>query len=234
LHVIAQAPYQANLFKARFGRTCDAVIPNFQPVPAADIRKSHPVKVVWLANVKAIKRPALFVELARAFEECRDVEFIMAGRAGPQAEMSAIRQQESRACNFKYLGELSTEDVDRLLSGAHILVSTSEVEGYPNAFIEAWLRRVPVVSLDVDPDGVLDRHGIGIVVDSIAQMFVEVRRLIEQPEVRERMGAAAFEFARENHSLGNLKQLSSMIADLAARRTDKRTSVEAPVARGRV
>ena len=63
--------------------------------------------------------------------------------------------------NLQYLGEVSQDEVNRRLREGHILVNTSRYEGFSNTFVQAWMRRVPVVSLTVDPDNILVRENIG-------------------------------------------------------------------------
>ena len=50
---------------------------------------------------------------------------------------------------------LSQAEVNALLEHTDLLVNTSDYEGFSNTFIQAWMRRVPVVSLRVDPDRLL-------------------------------------------------------------------------------
>ena len=63
---------------------------------------------------------------------------------------------------------------------ARLLVNTSEVEGFPNAYLQSWIRGVPVVSY-VDPDGVIGRNGLGAVVESPLQMRDAILRLLRDP-----------------------------------------------------
>ena len=58
--------------------------------------------------------------------------------------------------------------MNRLLARSHIFVNTSTHEGFPNTFIQSWLREVVVVSLQVDPDQVLERQQVGIAAGSEA------------------------------------------------------------------
>ena len=39
------------------------------------------------------------------------------------------------------------------------------MEGFPNIFIEAWACGVPVLSLHVDPGGVIKKEGLGEIAD---------------------------------------------------------------------
>ena len=40
-------------------------------------------------------------------------------------------------------------------------MNTSEWEGWPNSFIQAGLGRTALLSLDVNPDGIFERFGLG-------------------------------------------------------------------------
>jgi len=64
------------------------------------------------------------------------------------------------------MGKLPFEETLKIFDGATLFVNTSksESEGFPNTYIQAWLRGVPVISFDVDPDGVIAKNGLGKVV----------------------------------------------------------------------
>ena len=53
--IICQAKYQDTLLKANYGRTCDLILPNFHAIPEDTIRKTLPIKIVWVANFKQLK-----------------------------------------------------------------------------------------------------------------------------------------------------------------------------------
>ncbi len=107
---------------------------------------------------------------------------------------------------------LRQEEVNELLSRAHILVNTSVYEGMPNTFIQAWSRQVPVVSLCVDPDRLLADEGLGFCADGSVPALVEhVRRLVTDPALRSAIGERAAQFARAHFSSANLDRLVQLI-----------------------
>ena len=70
-HIITQTHQQAIYLKERYHRMPAAVIPNFHPLPEGEVRKTDPVKVVWVANFKPSKQPELFVRLAGCARQMR-------------------------------------------------------------------------------------------------------------------------------------------------------------------
>ena len=60
-----------------------------------------------------------------------------------------------------YLLSLDNTKVNQLFEKSHILVHTGFVEGFPNTFIQAWMRKMVVLSLQIDPDNVLTSKKIG-------------------------------------------------------------------------
>jgi glycosyltransferase involved in cell wall biosynthesis len=218
--IVVQTRHQAELLQHHYGRTADAIVPNFHPPAAETIDKSGPLSVVWIANLKPWKRPDVFVRLARSLSDRKDTRFIMVGapaaalgKGGWQA--SLIRSIEATP-NLTYLGHMSHAEVNELLARAHIFVNTSTQEGFPNTFIQAWLRDVVVVSLSVDPDQVLAREHAGIAAQSEAGLTEAVRTLLDHPEVRAGFVRRGRDHAAAQHSLQNVQTLAELIRSYAA------------------
>jgi len=216
-YIFGQAKYEADLLLKNYGRTCDLIVGNWHPEPAQPCRKGRRVKVVWIANIKPLKRPEVFVDLAERLRDVKDVEFIMIGRPG---STRCQRRLESRIRNLKgltYLGARSMDEVNRILAESHILVNTSDYEGFPNTFVQAWFREVPVVSLHVDPDDILAKRGLGFHSGSLDMLARDTKRLIENHDLRTRMGKTARAYALENHSLTkNLSRVAEFFEDISA------------------
>jgi glycosyltransferase involved in cell wall biosynthesis len=213
--IVVQTRHQAELLHRHYGRTADAVIPNFHPPASEPIDKSGPLTVVWIANLKFWKRPEVFVRLAGSFKGRDDVRFLMVGApaaaAGELAWHDSLMRDIEATPNLRYLGHKTYEQVNELLARCHIFVNTSIHEGFPNTFVQAWLRDAVVVSLDVDPDRVLEQQHVGIAAHTEQELAAAVRMLIERPELRASYAARGREHASANHSLRNAEQQVRLI-----------------------
>jgi len=199
--IIAQAEYQNKLLHINYSRKCDLIVSNFHPLPRYEVKKENPVKIVWINNIKPLKQPEYFVQLAERFKHRSDLKFIMIGRAGKKNYQKILFSKIENISNLVYKGELTIEEINKLLCQAHILVNTSKYEGFPNAFIQAWMRNVPVVSLKVDPDDVLKKEKVGLYSGDFRNMAKDVSYLIENYKLREKMGQRAKDYAFENHTI---------------------------------
>lgn len=210
-HVVVQAKYQADLLQEYYGRL-SIVIRQPQPEPEESIQKAGPVTVVWIANLKPLKQPEMFLRLARECRDCGNVRFTMVGRPCEGRSTERLEAGLRELHNIDYLREQPMAEVNRILARSHILVNTSLYEGMPNTFVQAWMRRVPVVSMLVDPDDVLATQRIGCISGSFERMVADVRRLIGDPGLREEMGERARTYAMENHALDkNMPRLLDLI-----------------------
>lgn len=203
--IAGQTNHQSELLEKHFRRKCDTIIPIGHPFPAHDIKKSEKVTVLWIGNLKPLKQPEIFIRLVGEVGKANDIQFVMMGRpAGPAKWVTRLMEQIKDAPNLRYLGEVSQDEVNRRLSEGHILVNTSRYEGFSNTFVQAWMRRVPVVSLTVDPDNILERERIGFCSGTFARLCSDVGVLITNKALKEEMGIRARCFARENHSVGKM------------------------------
>jgi glycosyltransferase involved in cell wall biosynthesis len=103
--------------------------------------------------------------------------------------------------NLELSGKLPRERVTELIARAPAVVSTSEAEGMPNVFLEAWARAVPVLSLDYDPDGLIESEGLGLVAhDGQEELARAAASLWADPDLRARLGLAGREHVIAQHS----------------------------------
>ncbi len=218
-HVIAQTARQGRMLYERFGRDTAAVVRNFQPLPASLPQKAdRPVEVFWVANIKEVKRPELFVQLAESFIGRDDLKFTMAGRPSEfQRRYRPMMERIARTPNLEYLGELPIEAVNQRMAEAAIHVNTSSYEGFPNTFIQAWAHGAVVATIAVDPDeGGMENLGIGICAGSFEGLRVTIDQLARSPERRRAIAERAFAFAHANHSLAQGTRLADMMLEAAA------------------
>ena len=213
--IVVQTRHQAHLLQKNYARAADAVVRNFHPPAAETLDKSGPLTVIWIANLKPWKQPEVFVRLANSLSSCSEVRFVMVGAPAPTSGNERWRQALMRGIqntpNLQYVGQKGHAEVNELLARAHIFVNTSVHEGFPNTFIQAWLRDVVVVSLQVDPDHLLDRRGVGIVARSETGLVTAVRELIDNPDVRAAYRERGRVHAIEHHSLRNADELVGLL-----------------------
>ena len=82
--------------------------------------------------------------------------------------------------NLSFLGAKSFEEVNGLLSESRLLVCTSEFEGFPNTFLQAWSQSVPVVST-VNPNDLLTEYKLGEYVATQEGLCESVESLVSNP-----------------------------------------------------
>ena len=143
--VIVQNLAQLRLLAANFGKA-GALIQNGYEEPGAR-PGDFDGHVLWAATVKPLKRPDLFVALARREPGRR---FVMVGGPGvtadAQAYFDAIARSAREVPNLRVVGYVPFGEVGAWFDGAALCVNTSAYEGLPNTFMQAWLRGIPTLS----------------------------------------------------------------------------------------
>ncbi len=213
--VIVQNSQQAALLHRYYGRSDAVHVPNFHVAPSAPmVKPADRVTVCWVGNIKSLKQADVFVRLAIDFQERPDVEFVMVGAPQMrQNEWERLLAKIRGSPNLNYRGPQPQAVVEELLARAHVLVNTSAYEGFPNTFIQSWLRAVPVISLCVNPDGVFDDDRYGICAEgSYERLRAALDRLVTDSILRSRIGERSSSFARERFSERNVDQIIRLLS----------------------
>jgi glycosyltransferase involved in cell wall biosynthesis len=196
--VIVQNTYQRDKINA-WGKKNILVSNPIDDLPTPVDRPPERRDVIWVGQIKRIKQPLLFVDLARNFPSHR---FLLIG--GDEAAEKEIEGSLAAAIrdvpNLIRVGYVPHQQIFAYYLRAALLVNTSVSEGFPNTFLEAWLSGTPVVSLQVDPDGVIQRHGLGFHSESFSRMVEDVRTLLENPALRQTMGDRCRDYVLRHHT----------------------------------
>jgi glycosyltransferase involved in cell wall biosynthesis len=201
------------MLERHFARSADAVVRNFHPLPreAKPCVEDGKFRVIWVANFKRDKNPELFVDLAEAFLGRRDIDFVMIGRPGGSRTYAALHARIARLRNLRFMGELPIETVNAELARSDVFVNTSSAEGFPNTFIQAWLRGVAVVSCYIDPDRCLTTDGAGILAGDPQGLFSVIGTLADDRVRTRSLGHAGREHALRHHGLQGAAALVDLL-----------------------
>lgn len=177
-----------------------ALLPNIIDIEPGRIEKSPKPTVAFLARLDPYKRPWLFSELARHFP---DVRFLFLGQAHFRGE--GAWEPGDLPHNVEVLGHVDGERKVEILSQAWALVNTSAHEGLAVSFQEALRCETPLLSC-VDPQGVVSRYGIfvghqdGTGMEAMPRFVEGLTRLLEDAELRRRLGKEGASWVRDTHS----------------------------------
>lgn len=142
--------------------------------------------IVWVGAVRRLKRPDWFVQLARRMPNQKFV--MIGGSMSTEPSFGQRMMDEARALpNMEVTGWLGREDTMSYVRRARLLVNTSEFEGFPNVYLEAWKFGVPVLSVN-DVDGLIADKGLGAIVASQDEMHERLRELVAEPDALVEMG----------------------------------------------
>jgi glycosyltransferase involved in cell wall biosynthesis len=212
--LLCQTGKQSKLIKANFVREA-VVIKNGHPLPDVKEMSCRRSEVLWVNHFKPVKQPEVFLRLASELRE-ENVIFMMIGARGNYSLDEEVARGRQSA-NLNFLGEQSLAQVNERLWACRFVVNTSYTEGFPNTFIQAWGRFVPVVSLKIDPDEVIMRHQLGYCSGDFSRMVSHARTLIREPDVAAEMGRNGRAYVEQEHDLEeNARRLDQLLQRLTS------------------
>ena len=207
--IVAQNEAQRESCRAAYGREATVIASCYQP--ASPVRAGVPRDaVLWVSTLREGKRPERFLELAARMPHRRFV--MVGGPSGGQEELfERVRREAARLGNVELTGFLPLAQVEAWLDRARVLVNTSDYEGMPNTFLQAWSRGVPTLAT-VDVEAAVHRRFAGI--EDGAR---KIEALFEDAGLWHSASRQCLEHFRRTHSPAHaLEQYGRLVAELLA------------------
>jgi glycosyltransferase involved in cell wall biosynthesis len=173
--VLAQTPEQQQALLKNFRRESCVVASMTDTQGRRPDFPERDISVLWVGNIRALKRPELLLEAARKLPHLR-FHIIGGPVAGHESVYETVRTAAARIANVRFHGPVPYQEVGPFYERARVFAGTSEIEGFPNTYLQAWARGTPVVAF-LDPDQLIARNGMGRAVTSVAQMCEEIAAL---------------------------------------------------------
>jgi len=179
------------------------VIKNVASFPDCQQLNYQQSYILWVGNDTVNKQPDIFCQLACSLPQFQFKMILAAEENNPiNLKFSSLSKNIE---NFQYLGFVPFEKIADHFAHASLLVSTSLREGFPNVFLQAWQCGVPVVSLYVDPDGIIKEHELGQCVDGdFDQLCQMVDEFMCDENLRVTTGERAKQYVKQQHSLESI------------------------------
>lgn len=200
--IIVQSGYQKKMLKKNYGKDAFLIKMPFPLTERGMPEKANPPIVLWVGSMAEVKQPELFVKLAEAIPEARFQ--MIGGHSGNQELYDRIKESSKRISNFEYFGVIPLHKDNEYFSRSSILVNTSMFEGFPHAFIQAWMYYVPVISLNADPDELLCKKRLGFHSKTFNQLAEDVKTLLKNEGIRKQMGENSRQYVENEHNITNI------------------------------
>ena len=164
-----------------------------------------PVKIVFVGRFAPPKQQTqlleAFMQLPTNLREKVMVIFVGDGVARNNTELFIKNNHLEKQARMA--GDLSREEVFKILSDAHIFALISDWEGFPRTIIEAMSFGLPIISSDVGgaKESAGPQNGFLIPPGNIDAISARLTDLISNPDLMIKMGRASRQIAQERFSL---------------------------------
>jgi len=182
-----------------------SIVPNgidhqlYSPAPAAPDPASDGPLVVWLGRLEPYKRVDLLLHaIVAARERVPGLRAAVIGTGSALDEMRGLASRLGLDGCVEFPGHVAADEKVDLLRRAHVLVNTSEKEGWGLTVLEG--NACGAITIASDVPGLCDsvRDGCtGILIEhgNIERLTTELVRVLTDTTLRERLRAGAIEWA---------------------------------------
>jgi len=178
------------------------LIPNGHRLPK--LNHTQRDTILWVGRDADVKKPRCFLELARAIPSQHFT--IICQTLTNDQDYNDMIAEAAQIKNLQFIPHVPFNQVDSFFRRAKVLVNTSDSEGFPNTFIHACLCETPILSLNVNPDGFLDKYSCGICCEGNEKQLPDTLKSMLAEDRYIRMGRNGRKYAEEKHDIKKIAE----------------------------
>jgi glycosyltransferase involved in cell wall biosynthesis len=196
--VLTQSALQQQMLRRNYRRDSKVVPAIGGMIGRRLTREQRDIDALWVANLRPLKRPEMFIELARELPHLR---FHMIGGAwdGLVDYFNSVREKAAACPNIHFHGSVSYHEVNSYFERTRVFVNTSEIEGFPNTYLQAWGHGVPVVTF-LDPDNLIAQNSIGRAVANLEELRTAVDAFTDDSDEWQRASTRSIDFMDRDYN----------------------------------
>ena len=177
-------------------------------------RLNEPVRILTVARLNEKKGVEYGIRaVAQVLGKCGRIEYTIAGDGPLKEKLQALIGELEIGHCVRLVGWKSQDEIAALLENSHILLAPSvtsdlgDEEGIPGVIMEGFARGLPVVSTchagigEVVTDG---KSGFLVPERDVHALAEKIEELLEDPELRFRMGRTGLGFVQEQFDINKL------------------------------
>ena len=196
--LITQNQYQYRKIFTDYSRKTNILYSGF---PIKKLLNTNRDFILWIGRAEKLKNPLKFIDLASLNS---DHKFVMVcnNSVGPEDYFNRMKYLADGVKNIEFIPYVPFSKINAYFRGAKLLVNTSDYEGFPQVFIQAAMNKVPIISLNVNPDNFITKYNCGVVCDG-DELFMNqsIQNLLIDSQQLNQLSKNAYNYAREHHDI---------------------------------
>lgn len=166
------------------------------------------IKLLFVGRLDTPKNPLMLLQVARNVIKCYpNVIFTIVGDGERYQECEEFIIDNGLKENIQLMGWQN--DVKPFYKSHHIFIMTSIYEAFVLIFLEAGFNHLPTIATNVEgiPEVIINNEtGLLCNPNDVTKMTENVIFLIENPDIREKLGNNAYAYVTKNFSSAEMVQ----------------------------
>lgn len=136
----------------------------------------RPIKksiILWVGRSAKVKRANIFIELAKKHPHKKFL-MICPKANNNSADYLSLTREARKVKNLRFIKYVPFNQIEEYFEKAICFVNTSLYEGFPNTFVQATMKGVPIISLTVNPDNFLQNNKCGFCANGDIKKLSEI------------------------------------------------------------